>query len=444
MKKIYSLVCAVAFSSLSIAQTQKTFNTALASPAKKASFDRTALKAKVNPYANAKTAAGNAGWFNYGIAAEALYNVTSELNSNYLFPDSTALGDFGGTFAGAWVHHLAEVVDFNSPVFSMDANTSWVGTNMPASISIDSMSVLYAYTRSVTAVDTLVVTIYKAPKSGTGIVATSGFVSSNFLGGADTVSFKRLGYDQALNVIAAQSNTATAIPNKMVVKIPLTGADTAITSYREKTFALPTAYVMSGTGNELIVGSVMFKPGYAYNAGDHIDDLNAFFFTSLEEQGASTYMTFNDCNYGFTACDYSQSHILPQDVRYNNAASWNGRFIPAMAYTQPYGFEHHLISFHVTDDIPSGIKQNTVNGATLGQNVPNPYKGESTVNYNLTKDVKSAIFTVTDVMGRVISSQAVETTTGNHTVKLGAYAAGVYYYSLNVDGHSITKKMIVE
>lgn len=98
----------------------------------------------------------------------------------------------------------------------------------------------------------------------------------------------------------------------------------------------------------------------------------------------------------------------------------------------------------VTISLASGIKDLQETGFALGQNMPNPYTGSSIVKYQLTKDVKSAVFTVTDVMGRVVSSENVDTTTGIHTVKLGAYAAGVYYYSLNVDGNVTTKKMIVE
>ena len=76
--------------------------------------------------------------------------------------------------------------------------------------------------------------------------------------------------------------------------------------------------------------------------------------------------------------------------------------------------------------------------------MPNPFTKESVVRYTLAKDVNSALFTVTDIMGRVITSENVATTTGSHSVKLAAYAAGVYYYSLNVDGVVTTKKMIVE
>lgn len=93
---------------------------------------------------------------------------------------------------------------------------------------------------------------------------------------------------------------------------------------------------------------------------------------------------------------------------------------------------------------PASINELGKNTFGLTQNIPNPFTKESVVKYNLTKDVNSAVFTVTDVMGRVISSENVGTTTGTHSVKLGAYAAGLYYYSLNVDGNVTTKKMIVE
>ena len=83
-------------------------------------------------------------------------------------------------------------------------------------------------------------------------------------------------------------------------------------------------------------------------------------------------------------------------------------------------------------------------GFILGQNTPNPYKGESKVSYMLSKNVSSAVFTITDVMGRVISSENVNTNQGTHSVKLGALTSGIYYYTLNVDGNTTTNKMIVE
>ncbi len=102
-----------------------------------------------------------------------------------------------------------------------------------------------------------------------------------------------------------------------------------------------------------------------------------------------------------------------------------------------------IMEFHLTAGTV-GITELENKGFFLGQNTPNPFNGSSLVNFQLAKDAKSAVFTVTDVMGRIVSSQNVETTTGTHTINLSSYAAGVYYYSLNVDGNVTTKKMIVE
>lgn len=102
-----------------------------------------------------------------------------------------------------------------------------------------------------------------------------------------------------------------------------------------------------------------------------------------------------------------------------------------------------IIEFHLTA-VTVGVAELEKKGFFLGQNTPNPFNGSSLVNFELAKDAKSAVFTVTDVMGRVVSSENVDATAGTHTVNLGSYAAGVYYYSLNVDGNVTTKKMIVE
>jgi CRISPR/Cas system-associated protein endoribonuclease Cas2 len=129
-----------------------------------------------------------------------------------------------------------------------------------------------------------------------------------------------------------------------------------------------------------VVADIQFIPGYTYTASQQIDaTANAFFFTSLEENGGSTLFNFFDCNYGSAACDYSSSQIVPQDVRYNlaTAGTWKGSFIPAMIYTAPYAFEHHLISFHLTDTtaIPCQVNsQFSIVADTLNPGVYNAYE----------------------------------------------------------------------
>lgn len=91
-----------------------------------------------------------------------------------------------------------------------------------------------------------------------------------------------------------------------------------------------------------------------------------------------------------------------------------------------------------------GVPEIEKTGFALGQNVPNPYTGTSFVNYQLAKDANSVIFTVTDITGRTVTTQNVTSRKGNHGIELGSYPAGVYYYTINVDGQTSTKKMIVE
>lgn len=449
MKKIYSLAIACLVTGFSIAQSnQASFDASKAAPKFKPAHNPASLKTNKNNALNKTTAIG--GWFNYGTSAETLYGVTSTLSSNYLFPDSLGYGEFGtGTFAGCWVHHLAEMIDFKSVVFTAgsDPNTNWVTPT--STLYIDSLSIYYGYTRAhanTAIVDTLLVTIYDNTTASN--LTTSGFAGATAANyGTDTVSFKRIGYNQPANLIASATTTTSAPAGAVTFKILLTEADTAATFYRDKSFALPATFTTSAS--KLTVASVKFIPGYSYALGDHIDYVaNAFFFTSLEEKGdaggAGTYFTYQDCNFGSASCDYSSSHILPQDVRYDMASTWNGKFIPAMAYGQTYAFEHHLISFFVNQG-PVGVKElENNNGVALSQNMPNPFTKESTITYSLVKDASSAVFTVTDVMGRVVSSEKVGATAGNHSISVGSYAAGVYYYSLNVDGFVSTKKMIVE
>jgi hypothetical protein len=78
----------------------------------------------------------------------------------------------------------------------------------------------------------------------------------------------------------------------------------------------------------------------------------------------------------------------------------------------------------------------------LYQNVPNPFDGQTLVNFRLNKAGKAQIL-ITDVDGKLI--QEIEGTypQGLNSVELDRIQkAGVYYYQLNTDGFTATKKMI--
>ncbi|MES2761692.1 MAG: PKD domain-containing protein [Bacteroidota bacterium] len=365
MKKIYSLLCFICISAICIAQAQIQVNPFLLHPKKQFVYN----KAPNTKNAVSKSSTiSNQGWFNYGEKAEILYGTTSDVSSNYLFPDSLGYGDFGGTIAPCWIHHLGELVDFRSIVFSLDPSTSWVESNGAAPFKIDSMSIFYAYTRNhpnPNIIDTLIVTVFdNTSPSNLAISGMTGAPATNYL--TDTICYRFPGYNSVSNLVSVPNGTMlpTSTPNgEYKFKVLLTLADTAIISYREKKFNLPIPF--SSNGGKLVVADVMFKPGYTYSLGQNISaTANAFYFSSMEENGHGggfgTYMNYMDCGFGSDLCDYSSSSIVSQQVRYNmSTPSWNYHYIPALAYTMPYAYEHHLISFHLIDTIPSPCQVNS-------------------------------------------------------------------------------------
>jgi hypothetical protein len=95
------------------------------------------------------------------------------------------------------------------------------------------------------------------------------------------------------------------------------------------------------------------------------------------------------------------------------------------------------------------IQNNTLfSGAYLLQNVPNPAAGQTKLGYFIPDNLgaSSAKIIVTDLTGKTISTlEATPTGSGTVQFNTATLTAGIYSYSLIVDGNvADTKKMIVE
>jgi hypothetical protein len=92
-----------------------------------------------------------------------------------------------------------------------------------------------------------------------------------------------------------------------------------------------------------------------------------------------------------------------------------------------------------------GVEENEANGIQLGQNTPNPANGTTVIRYNLaTKGNVS--FELYDVSGKlVMNMNQGEQVAGAHQIEINAenLQTGVYFYSLNVDGKRVTRRMVV-
>ncbi|MFT7155625.1 MAG: hypothetical protein ACI8Q1_000627 [Parvicella sp.] len=93
-----------------------------------------------------------------------------------------------------------------------------------------------------------------------------------------------------------------------------------------------------------------------------------------------------------------------------------------------------------------GIVENAEAGIKLGQNVPNPFNNNSTVNFELINS-ENVTFIVTDLTGKVIENINLgNLSAGNHNIQLNAdsYSSGVYYYTMSTGKYQVTNKMIVQ
>jgi Secretion system C-terminal sorting domain len=372
-------------------------------------------------------------WMNYGTAIDSSIfgGGLSELNQNYLCTDSALLGNFGGSYAGVWVNHLGDVLDVRSAALQNYYGYSWNNAN---SYSVDSMSVMYAYTRALPTniVDTLMVYLYY--NTTNTIMPTYYFTGMQADYGSDTLYFKALLYSYATNTPSAS--------NKITIKVPLTDQDTAAAFFRFKDFAVN----YNVPGGKLVACTMTFKPGYSYVAGDSIDNKNAFYFASYEEQGAGTFPLYTYCpNTSSSACDWNSSHIVPSDVRYNNEPNWNGFYIPAYAYTAPYGFEHHLWWYKVTST-NVGVPENENDNVSLEQNIPNPANGNTIIHYTLGNDANSVSLAIYDITGKQVMNFSQGKQHGGEyqvQVNTGTLPAGVYFYTLTVDNQQVTRRMVI-
>ncbi len=121
-------------------------------------------------------------------------------------------------------------------------------------------------------------------------------------------------------------------------------------------------------------------------------------------------------------------------TRVSDALGVNSRFTPAEAYDVDGSLMGVQLSFNGA--VASNFE--------LYQNVPNPFKGETTIGFNL-PEAGIAKLTVTDMAGRVLTTIEREFAAGYNQLSLNSNdlnASGVMYYTLETATNTATRKLI--
>ncbi|MCE3278703.1 MAG: hypothetical protein K0S44_894 [Bacteroidetes bacterium] len=90
------------------------------------------------------------------------------------------------------------------------------------------------------------------------------------------------------------------------------------------------------------------------------------------------------------------------------------------------------------------VELSNMNNIVLNQNVPNPFKEETTISFFIPEDSGYAQIIFTDNLGRILKTVDVnEKGQGQLNVFANDLSNGIYKYSLIVDGKTIDTKNMV-
>jgi hypothetical protein len=145
-----------------------------------------------------------------------------------------------------------------------------------------------------------------------------------------------------------------------------------------------------------------------------------------------------------------QVDTLWPELSFSNASCINDTVIFQICAVTAAGFPNTAVKYGADTLIliaPCGLGVKSINqsGLFVDQNYPNPFNKTTQISYTLTKS-SDVTFSVYDMTGRVlINNVYTNSGAGDHTITLSAntFSPGVYFYTFNVNGNKVTKKMVI-
>ncbi|HEY6978348.1 MAG TPA: tail fiber domain-containing protein [Chitinophagaceae bacterium] len=150
-----------------------------------------------------------------------------------------------------------------------------------------------------------------------------------------------------------------------------------------------------------------------------------------------------ELNYDFSGVDAAKNSKDLYGLRYSDFV------VPLVKAVQELSqkvekLEAALAEKNSSDLSSASSKNVTITDASLGQNAPNPFTRNTTINYTLPQKFSSAQIIIHDNTGRNIKQVNISTS-GKGAINIDAsmLSAGTYSYSLVVDGKPIGSKQMV-
>jgi hypothetical protein len=205
--------------------------------------------------------------------------------------------------------------------------------------------------------------------------------------------------------------------------------------------------IRNSWGNDTIVGNSMGDTVALPNTGSN------WFFTADQQGWFNTAHILsipdNDQNSGWTGNSNGwQDAQVELAVTEDEYVSFVWRFeSDGSIVSDGWAIDDFCVeSVPATRCFPVGISEYGLNTASvlLGQNIPNPANGITSIPYYLPKSGQ-VHFMVTNMLGQPVYEQSMDRPSGNNLldIDVSGMSKGIYYYIMDFEGHRITRKMIV-
>lgn len=256
-----------------------------------------------------------------------------------------------------------------------------------------------------------------------------------------------------VNSYTLMSGTSLAAPIAAGTGALLLSAYPTLTNAQVRQILLQTAENTSNPNNNIGWGLVSASRAIAYPNIAQVNSsyrISKIFFNQYGVANSTVNLNISEDGAAFKSYVMTNSDLIY--YRYTLPSYSNGKKIYFyFDYTDSLGNKlrdperfYYEVDFGSTD-VKQAEGGTNVESFSISQNYPNPFNGSTNIDFNAAVDGKATL-KIYDAVGREIKTLYNSyVTKGNYHLyfNLNTLASGVYFYRLELNGHLLTKKMIL-
>jgi len=450
MKKIYQLAATAVLAVLAIGASAQTPGTATGLSKSSASNPDQALLNRIHANPSYKstdrvetiTADGYLDNYVGDIVANPSAQFASWIpfliiNSQYTLADTMSAIAVANSKGNQWTA-TSVVVTFDTLfdlyAYAANQNVTFQGSPYAGSVTVDTVSAFFHYHNTSGVNDTIVITILKVAANGTP-TGTTYAASTKFIvvpgGATPTFKYNKLDSIQRIQIPLA---IPVAIPSSarkgwnFAVQLSVNGSkqDTIGVYYSSQAAVCGAGDIASAYTS---VGAPL---GRASAVNSYINGL--YWYNDINNHGTGGALTWP-----VTAGSYAGWYMNGGNYY------WDDNPVAPCGDTGYWPVQDIGI-FPSINYNPAGVNEVSANSNfSINQNMPNPFNQSTQITYNLVK-ASDVTFSVYDLTGRELINNSYSTVApGKHAITLEAnqFTPGIYFYTFNVGGTAVTRKMVI-